>query len=163
MTFKRWLPTFLAFPIGGYVTIQTVGSADSPLKAALGGLLAGAIIGAGQWLALRPSRKWIAYTAGAMAAGSAVASVVTGSGTEAADVMVTGLITGAAIGAAQSTLLPQGRAAWTAITATGWSFGWLATWLTIVDIERGYSVFGASGALLVTLATGLALRAKVLA
>jgi hypothetical protein len=158
MTFKRWLPTFLAFPLGGLITIHTVGSADSPVKAAIGGFVAGAIIGAGQWLALRPSRRWIAYTAGAMAVGSAVAAVVTGSGTEASDVMVTGLITGAAIGAAQSTLLPQGRAVWTAITATGWSFGWLATWLTIVDIERGYAVFGSSGALLVTLVTGLALR-----
>jgi hypothetical protein len=163
MTFKRWLPTFLAFPLGGLVTIHAVGSADSPVKAALGGLIAGAIIGAGQWLALRPSKRWIAYTAGAMAAGSAVAAVVTGSGTEATDVMVTGLITGAAIGAAQSTLLPKGRAAWTAITATGWSFGWLATWLTIVDIERGYTVFGSSGAILVTVLTGLALRRSVTA
>jgi hypothetical protein len=34
MTFKRWLPTFLAFPIGGYVTMQIVGGASSPLKAA---------------------------------------------------------------------------------------------------------------------------------
>jgi hypothetical protein len=140
-----------------------VGSADSPLKAAIGGLVAGAIIGGGQWLALRTSPRWIGYTAGAMAAGSAVAAVVTGSGTEAADVMLTGLITGTAIGAAQSLLLPQGRAVWTAITATGWSFGWLATWLTIVDIERGYTVFGSSGALLVTFVTGLALRRAVIA
>lgn len=163
MTFKRWLPTFLAFPLGGLVTVHAVGSADSPVKAAISGLVAGAIIGAGQWLALRPSRRWIAYTAGAMAAGSALAAVVTGSGTEAADVMVTGLITGAAIGAAQSTLLSKGGAAWTAITAIGWSFGWLATWLTIVDIERGYTVFGSSGAILVTLLTGLALRRTVTA
>src|SRR6186713_3296342 len=108
MTFKRWLPTFLAFPIGGYVTMQIVGGASSPLKAAAGGLIAGAIIGAGQWLALRGSRRWIAATAGAMAAGAAVSAVVTGSGTEAADVMLTGLITGAAVGGAQSLLLPQG-------------------------------------------------------
>jgi len=163
MTFRRWLPTFLAFPIGGYVTMQIVGGASSPLKAAAGGLIAGAIIGAGQWLALRGSRRWIGYTAGAMAAGSAVAAVVTGSGTEATDVMVTGLITGAAIGAAQSTLLPQGRAVWTAITATGWSFGWLVTSLVIVDIERHHAVFGSSGALLVTVLTGLALRRAAVA
>ena len=42
------------------------------------------------------------------------------------------MITGAAIGAAQSTLVPRGRSVWTAITAIGWSFGWL----TIVDIEQ---------------------------
>ena len=53
MTFKRWLPTFLAFPIGGFIAIQTIGSLDDPVAAAAGGLIAGAVIGAGQWLALR--------------------------------------------------------------------------------------------------------------
>ena len=80
MTFKRWLPTFLAFPIGGYLAIQTVGSLDDPVSAAAGGLLAGAVIGAGQWLALRSSgigRRWIGYTAAAMAAGSAISVAVT--------------------------------------------------------------------------------------
>jgi len=86
-----------------------------------------------------------------MAAGAAVSAFVTGSGTEAADVMLTGLITGAAVGGAQSLLLSQGRAVWTAINATGWSFGWLLTSLVIVDIERHHAVFGSSGALLVTL------------
>jgi hypothetical protein len=38
----------------------------------------------------------------------------------------------------------------------------VATWAAIVDVERGYYVFGASGALLVTVLTGLALR-RVLA
>ena len=32
---------------------------------------------------------------------------------------------------------------------------------TIVDIERGYAIFGSSGAILVTLLTGLALRLRV--
>jgi len=164
MTFKRWLPTFLAFPIGGLLAIETVGSLDDPVSAAAGGLLAGAVIGAGQWLALRSrgiGHRWVAYTAAAMAAGSALAATVTGAGTELADVMVAGLVTGAAVGAAQSTLLAGGRrvsAVWTAVSAAGWSLGWLATWATIVDIERGYYVFGASGALLVTVLTGLALR-----
>ncbi len=164
MTFKRWLPTFLAFPLGGLIAIETVGSANSPLTAAAGGLLAGAIIGAGQWLALRSSgigARWIAATGAAMAAGAALAAAVTGSGVELADVMLTGAITGAAIGAAQSVVLGRGprvAAAWTAVTAAAWSLGWLATWETIVDIERGYSVFGSSGAIIVTVLTGLTLR-----
>ena len=110
MTFKRWLPTFLAFPVGGFVTMQIVGGASSPAKAA-----------------------------------------------------AAGLITGAAVGGAQSLLLARGRAVWTAITATGWSSGWLVTSLVIVDIERHHAVFGSSGALLVTVLTGLALRRAVLA
>jgi hypothetical protein len=161
MTFKRWLPTFLGFPLGGLLAIQTVGSLDSPLKAAAGGLVAGAAIGAVQWLALRPSgigRRWIGFTAAAMAAGSALSVALNGAGTELADVMLAGAVTGAAVGAAQSRLLSRGRLAWPLVTAASWALGWLTTWAVIVDIERGYAIFGSSGAVLVTILTGLALR-----
>jgi hypothetical protein len=163
MTFKRWLPTFAAFPIGGYLAFATVGSLDDPLSAAVGGLLTGAVIGAGQWLALRPrgiGRRWVAYTAAAMAGGSALAATVTGAGTDLADVVLLGLATGAAVGVAQSTLLASGwraAVAWTAVSAAGWSLAWPVS-AAIIDIERGYYVFGSSGALLVTVITGLALR-----
>jgi hypothetical protein len=168
MTFKRWLPTFLAFPIGGWLAIGTVGSLDDPTSAAAGGLLAGAVIGAGQWLALRSdgiSRRWIGYTAAAMAAGTALAAGVTGAGTELADLMLTGLIAGAAVGAAQSTLLARtwlAATAWTAVTAASWSVAWLATWAVVgLNADQGFFVFGASGALVATVLTGLALRSLV--
>jgi hypothetical protein len=165
MTLKRWLPTFLAFPLGGLLAIETVGSLDDPVSAAAGGLLAGAVIGAGQWLALRThgiGRRWVGYTAAAMAAATALAAAATGAGTGLGELMFTGLVAGAAVGAAQSTLLAQGRlvsAAWTAVTAASWSLGWLASWPIIGDnADRGFYVFGASGALVVTVLTGLALR-----
>jgi hypothetical protein len=163
MTFKRWLPTFIAFPIGGYLAMETVGSVAGPVSAAAGGLLAGAVIGAGQWLALRShgvGRGWISATAAAMAAGAALSAAITGAGTEVADVMLAGLVTGAAVGAAQSTLLARGRgaaAAWTAASAVGWSLAWPVS-AAIIDLDRGWHVFGSSGALLVTALTGLALQ-----
>src|SRR5687768_17352939 len=119
MTFKRWLPTFLGFPIGGYLATQIVGSLHDPASAAAGGLIAGAIIGGAQWLALRShgmTRRWVGYTAAAMAAGSALGATITGAGTEVADVMLWGLVCGAAVGAVQSVLLARGlrvSAAWT--------------------------------------------------
>jgi len=161
MTLKRWLPTFLAFPIGGWLAIETVGSSADPLSAAAGGLLAGAVIGGAQRLALRAGRRWIAVTAAATAAGAALSAVVTGSGTGLSDVMLAGLATGAAVGAAQAPLLGYGgraAAAWTAVTAGAWSLGWLVTWNVIVDADRGHHMFGSSGALVATLITGLALR-----
>jgi hypothetical protein len=164
MTFKRWLPTFLGFPVGGLLATQVVGSLHDPLSAAAGGVLAGAVIGGAQWLALRSrgiGRRWVGYTAAAMAAGSALGAAITGAGTEVVDVMLWGLVTGATVGAAQSALLDSGArmsAAWTAITAASWSLGWLVTSQVIVDIERGHHVFGSSGALLATILTGLALR-----
>ena len=161
MTFKRWLPTFLGFPIGGYIATQIVGSLHDPASAAAGGLLAGAIIGGAQWLALRSlgmTRRWVGYTAAAMAAGSAISVAVTDAGTDRADVMLAGLITGGLVGAAQSTLLPRAAALWTVVSAGGWALAWLTTSTVIVDIERGYAVFGASGAAVVTVLTGLTLR-----
>jgi hypothetical protein len=167
MTFKSWLPTFLAFPISGWIAIETIGSSEGPLPAALGGLLVGSAIGAAQWLALRGAgmtRRWIGRTAAASAAGAAVAAVLTGSGAEVADLVLTGLVTGTAVGAAQGSLLGGGArlaAAWAAVTGAAWSLGWLVTSQVIVDAERGFHMFGASGALAATLLTGLALRALI--
>ena len=146
--------------------MQTVGSITDPATGAAAGLVAGAVIGAGQWLALRGrgrgiGRRWVAYTAGAMAAGTALAAAVTGAGTEPADLMVAGLVAGAAVGAAQAPLVARGRvaaAAWTATVSATWALGWLVTSAVIVDADRGHAVFGSSGALLVTVATGLALH-----
>ena len=159
MTIKRWLPTFLGFPLGGLLAMTVVGSLDDPLSAAAGGLLAGAVIGAAQSLALGMGRRWVAYTATAMAGGTALAAVVTGAGTELGDLMITGLIAGAAVGAAQGTLLGA-TAAWTAVTAASWSLAWLVTWAVVgVNADQGFHVFGSSGALVATIVTGLALRA----
>ena len=108
MTLKRWLPTFLAFPLGGLLAFETVGSATGPATAAAGGLLAGAVIGVGQWLALRNEgvdRRWPLFTAAAMTAGSALAAAATGAGTEVSDLVLTGAVAGAAVGAAQGLLL----------------------------------------------------------
>ena len=110
MTFKRWLPTFLAFPAGGFLA-EAIGGVEGPVSAAACGLIAGAVIGAAQWLALRDEGigpRWIAHTAAAMAAGSAVAAAATGAGTEMGDLVATGLIAGAAVGAAQAPLLSSG-------------------------------------------------------
>ena len=127
----------------------------------MAGLLAGAVIGAGQWLALRAdgvSSRWIGRTAVAMSAGTALAAALTGSGTEMADLALTGLVAGTAVGAAQSGLLGVGRAIWTAATAGAWTLGWVATTSIGVDVERGYAIFGSAGAVLATVLTGLVLR-----
>lgn len=164
MSFKRWLPTFLGFPLGGLLAIQTVGSIHSPLSAAVAGALAGAVIGAAQWLALRSSgirAWWVAATSAALAVGSVLTNVVTDAGTDGGDLAVGGLIAGAAIGAAQGLLFDRGprtAAMWTAAVSISWCLGWLTTWAIGVDVERGYAVFGSSGAVVVTLLTGLALR-----
>ena len=165
MTFKRWLPTFLAFPIGGLLAFETVGSITNAGTAAAAGLLAGAVIGTGQRLALRDhgiDGRWPLVTAAAMAAGSALAAAATHSGTDVADLVLTGAITGTAVGVAQATLL--GSRMWATATAASWALAWLiSAGVLAQQADEGFVVFGSSGALVATVLTGLALRREVLA
>lgn len=164
-TFLRWLPTLFAFPLGGLLASRLLGPADNPLTVAIAGTLAGAVVGGAQWLALRPrgvGARWVALTSLAMAAGSALSAVATGGATAVGDLVVTGLITGTAVGLAQGVALARGRRAgalWAGVVGVAWAAGWFVTANVIVDADAGYVVFGSSGALLVTVVTGLALPA----
>ena len=96
-----------------------------------------------------------------MTAGSALASVLTGAGTTVSALVVSGLVTGTVVGAAQGVLLARGRqvaAIWAVVVGAAWALAWFATSQVIVDAERGYVTFGASGALLATVATGAAVH-----
>jgi hypothetical protein len=165
MTLKRWLPTFLAFPLGGLLAFETIGSVTNAGTAAAAGLLAGAVIGAGQWLALRSEGvdyRWPLVTAAAMAAGSALAVTATGAGTDTTDLVLTGAVAGAFVGTAQAALL--NRPQWAAVTAASWALAWLiSAGVLAQQADEGFVVFGSSGALAATVLTGLALRREALA
>lgn len=163
MSFLRWTPSFLGYPIGGWLAFQLVGSASSPLTAALAGAVAGTLIGAAQWLALRPavSRYWIMASTIGMGIGSALAAAATGSATSVGALAVAGLISGTAVGLGQGYAFGRGwrvTALWTVTVGALWPLGWAITANVIVDAERGYIAFGTSGALVVTVITGLVLR-----
>lgn len=162
MSFLRWTPTLLGFPIGGWLAVQLAGSATDPLNAALAGAIAGAVIGGAQWLALgrRASWLWLVATAFGMAVGSAASVSVTGGATSVLALAVTGVLTGAFVGTAQALSLRQGWrvvAAWASTVSLSWAVGWIVTANVIVDAERGYVTFGLSGTIPVTIATGLVL------
>ena len=164
MSFTRWISTFLGFPLGGLVALLVVGSVDGPISATIGGLLAGAVIGTAQWLALRSrgvGPRWAIYTTVATAAGSGVAATVTDAGTTVSSLVVSGLVTGAAVGAAQGVVLARGHriaAVWAAVVSLAWGLGWLVSANVLVDPDRGYFMFGSSGAIVATLLTGFVLR-----
>ena len=73
------------------------------------------------------------------------------------DLVVQGAICGLAIGAAQAVVLrPRlGRLAFAWIPALSalWALGWAITTAVGIDVESQYTVFGSSGALVVTAAT----------
>jgi hypothetical protein len=172
MSFLRWIPTFLAFPLAGLSAMLLFGPLTNALVGLGGGLLAGAIIGGAQWLALgsRAGWRWFVGTSVAMAAGLALSVLIVGPPTAPPSAIVTGLLTGAIVGGVQGLVLGSRSGAiaktagvtagviWTGGVSAAWGLGWLVTSAVIVDIDRGHVVFGASGALLATVITGVALR-----
>lgn len=163
MSVLRWIPTFLAFPLGGLLAMLLFGSVNTPLAALGSGLVAGALIGGAQWLALGRAAdwRWLLSTAVAMSVGMSLSVLTVGAPVTPAAAIAAGLITGILIGVAQGGLLRRGvgpAAIWTAVVGVAWALGWLITSFVIVDIDRGHVVFGASGAIIVTVITGVVLR-----
>lgn len=162
--FLFWMLAFLGVPLGGLLAILVVGSIEGVLSAALAGALAGAVIGAAQFLALRGRSRvgpgWVLVTALGLAIGNTVGASLTGAGTSLGALIVTGVAAGVSVGLAQWMLLRRRVAAailWTPVVAAAWPIGWTVTWSVGVDVERGYAVFGASGALVFAAITGAAM------
>ena len=154
----RWLPTFAGFPLGGLAAELLAGPVDGIAPALAGGAITGAVLGAVQAWGLRPGgpppARWIAATTAGLAVGLGVGSAVVGYGTSLGDLVVQGAICGLAIGIAQALLLPRRVASlWAPALSALWALGWAITSSVGVDVETQYTVFGSSGAVVVTLAT----------
>ena len=158
----RWMPTFLGFPIGGFAA-EIVGPIDAVAPAVVGGAITGAILGFAQWLGMRrtgPSPvRWVVATAAGFAVGLGAGAAAVGYDTTTSALAVQGAICGAAIGATQAVVLYRrlGRivGAWPAYLAGLWALGWTVTASAGIDVEAQYTVFGSSGALVVTAATSV--------
>jgi hypothetical protein len=162
--FLWWMLAFLGFPLGGLLALMVVGSMEGAVSGALGGALAGAVIGAAQWSVLRRYMRvgpeWVLATTLGVAIGDALGALLTGAGMGIGALLITGLVTGVAVGLLQWWLL-RGRillaSLWPPVVAIAWPLGWTVTWAVGVDVERGYYVFGSSGALVFAALTGLAM------
>ena len=157
-----WVATLLAFPIAGLAGRAVAGPVDTVWTAALAGAIAGAVIGAAQWLALRrigADLRWIAATAVGLAVGLALAFAIFGYGDTVGDLAVVGAVTGLGIGIAQWSLLRAlvgGGLVWLWVPATAafWALGWTVTTAIGVDPDDRWAVHGLSGSTTLTVLLG---------
>ena len=154
----------VGFPIGGLVANLIVGKVETAAAALAGGLIAGGIIGAAQWLALRPlvPGLWVVATSVGMAAGLTIGAALVDYGISRADLVVMGAITGLGVGGLQALLLGprvSGAVWWAALNPAAWALAWLVTSFVITsNVKEHFTNFGAGGALLFALMTWLLLR-----
>jgi hypothetical protein len=160
----RWLPTFVGFIAGGAIAIAVTGPVTNLTAAVGGGALAGAVLGAGQWLALRGRLSkiewWIPATAVGQAVGLAAGATLVGYRTGLQDLAIQGAITGIGVGILQALVLRPHVATWFwwAIAAPFlWALGWIATTLGGVQVDQHFTNFGALGAITFAVLSGLLL------
>jgi len=164
---RMWLwevAILVSLPIGGYVADLAVNGVDSLGAALAGGLIVGAVIGAAEWFAIRQrvSWLWIPATIAGMALGLVIGAALVGYGIGRGDLVLMGAVNGAAVGTMQALVLAQHRikgALWWAIAnPPAWALGWfVSSYVISSNIDERFPIFGASGALVFGLLTGLLL------
>ena len=159
-----WTAGFVSFPIAGIAAQAAAGRINDAVSALVGGLVAGAVIGTGQWLAARrllgDPLAWILATAAAMGIGLLAGAWVAGYGTSVGELALMGAITGLPLGAAQAFLLRRRVArswVWAAAIPLLWALCWTVTAAAGIDVDRQYAVFGAFGAITYMALSGVVL------
>lgn len=158
------LSILIGFPIGGYVADVAVDGVDSVGAAIIAGLIAGAIIGAAEWFALRRwvSWLWIPATTVGMAVGLAAGAALVDYGISRVDLALMGAVTGLGVGVMQALVLARhqipGALWWVVANPPGWALGWFVSSYVIArNIGERFPIFGASGAVVFGVLTWLLL------
>lgn len=156
----RWLPTFLAFPLGGLIAALALGPIRDPLSAAVSGAVVGCSLGIAQWWALKPLRvsfDWAWSTAVALMIASPLAWAAVSYSTSIEALSLWGLIAGALVGFGQALsqrLKLKQLLIWTLLVSPTWGFAWLISANVIVDADANYAIFGSTGAITATIILG---------
>jgi len=159
----RWIVTFVGFPLGAVAARLIAGPIDDTLAACVGGLVNGAVLGAAQSWGLGRARppvgQWTAATAVGLMVGLAIGATVVDFATDRTALVVQGMVCGLAVGAAQAfvlrhrnTLLAVG---WPLALGLVWAAGWAITASAGVRVDEQFTVFGSSGAIVVTAVTAV--------
>jgi hypothetical protein len=160
----RWMAVWPAFPVAGLIGWQLGGRVDAVAAALVGGALTAAGLAAVEWWAgkgaLGRPAPWIGSSAAGYAVGLAAGAALVGYETDLGALAVMGLVSGAALGAAQGLVLARaGRRGlalrWALAMPALFALGWSVASVTGIGVDDQFTVFGAGGALLFTLLSGL--------
>lgn len=146
------------------MALAVAGPMEDVISAALGGAVAGIVIGTAQLIILRRhlgmTAGWLFSTAIGLALGNTVGVLLNGGGTQTGDLLIVGAAAGIAVGVVQWTLLReylQQAILWVPAVALAWPLGWLVTLGIGTNIRLGYAVFESFGGLAFAALTGAAL------
>ena len=162
----RWVAVAAAFPVVGLISWKLGGRVETVSAAVVGGALTGAGLSTVQWWAakgaLGRASAWIGSGAIGYAVGLAAGAALVGYGTELADLAAMGAISGLVLGTAQGVALAAQRRtplamAWATAMPVLLALGWSATTAGGVSVEEQFTVFGAYGAVVFMVASGLLL------
>jgi hypothetical protein len=167
-TFFIWMGLcLLGIPLAGYLGWGVAGHVDGVTPALIGGALTGAGIGFAQWLLLRRSLgvgpEWIVATSAGLAVGLAIGAVVVGYETTTSQLAIMGAIQGAFVGIAQGLVLRNKFSlwrVWMVAMPVFFSIAWVVT-DGVIDSGKQFTVFGASGAVVFAILSGLLLMAGI--
>jgi hypothetical protein len=146
-----WLVLFVSFPLSGLAASLILGPMTSVPIALAGGALVGLVLGFTESLAFGTrSSRWIPATVVGLAVGTVLAVLFP---------VVGPVVQGLALGVAQALVKPPRHPViWAALVTATWSVAWVVSWVVAISDEPGFVVFGASGALVFTLAMYIAKR-----
>jgi hypothetical protein len=159
----RWLVAIVAFPIGGFVGYLVGGPVSTVPAALISGAIAGAIIGSGQAVALKLTRRalvsWVAATTVGLGLALAAVTAVIGQISTTTEAVMLGAVAGLLLGAGQAFVLHREGVRWSWIwvpaSAVAWALGWLVTSSVGVALATGWPVYGLSGAIVSQVITGV--------
>src|SRR5215203_5167649 len=153
----RWMAVWPAFPVAGYIGWKVGGRVDAVDAALVGGAITAAGLAAVEWWAgkgaLGRPAPWIGFSAAGYAVGLAAGAALVSYETDLGALALMGLVSGTALGAAQGLVLARQGRRRPALFALGWS----VASVTGIGVDDQFTVFGAGGALLFTLLSGLLL------
>jgi hypothetical protein len=159
----RWMVTFAGFPLGGVAARLIAGPIDDTLAACVGGLVSGAVLGAAQswgFGRLRPPvGRWITATSLGLMVGLGVGATAVDFATDGAALVAQGAVCGLAVGVAQALVLRHRSTrlavGWPLALGVSWAAGWAITVAAGVQVDEQFTVFGTSGAIVVTAVTAV--------